>query len=118
LSKKWKPPQPTVQDFNSHSNQKTVITVSQTETIYLMKATGEIKPYFKVTKSDDGSRSLFGGNDTKTKNKMIDRDPLEEFIPASDYEKLRQYALVNNLSFKKKEEFLKILTYYDQILEN
>jgi hypothetical protein len=81
-----------------------------------MKETGEIKPYFKVKQSEDGYKSLFTGNDTKTKNKMIDRDLLEEFISVSDYEKLIRYAKDNNLNFKIKNDFLKILSYYDEIV--
>ena len=103
--------------FNGNSNDRTVITVSQTETVYLMKVTGEIKPYFKATQSEDGSKSLFKGNDTKTKNKMIDRDLLEEFISPSDYKKLTEYAMAHNLSFKKKDEFMQILGHYDNIIE-
>lgn len=97
-------------------NNEVRLVVSQTETIYIMKSTGEINPYFKVVNTQDGSKSLIvAGRDTKTKNKMIDRDLLEEFIAPSDYEKISQYADANNLSFKKKDEFLKILDYYDEI---
>ena len=92
------------------------LVISQTETIYIMKSTGEISPYFKVINTDDGTKSLIlAGRDTKTKNKMIDPELLEEFIAPSDYEKLWQYADTNNLSFKKKEDFLKILDFYDEI---
>jgi hypothetical protein len=93
------------------------LVVSQTETIYLMKETGEIKPYFKVVKTEDGEKSfVLVGNDTKTKNKMIDRDLLNEFIPSPEYEKLIQYAETNNLKFKKKEDFMEILKYYDETI--
>jgi hypothetical protein len=98
------------------ANSEVRLVVSQTETIYIMKSTGEINPYYKVVNTQDGTKSLIvAGRDTKTKNKMIDRDLLEEFIAPSDYEKLSQYADANNLSFKKKNEFLKILDYYDEI---
>ncbi|WP_276373295.1 hypothetical protein [Chryseolinea sp. H1M3-3] len=92
--------------------------ISQTETIYLMKSTGEIKPYFKIIKEEDGEKPfVFFGTDTETKNKMIDRDLLEEFISPVEHEKLRQYALAHDLKFRKKADFLKILDYYDQIVE-
>jgi len=97
-------------------NNEVRLVISQTETIYIMKSTGEINPYFKTVNTQDGTKSLVvAGRDTKTKNKMIDRDLLEEFIASSDYEKLSQYSDANNLSFKKKDEFLKILDYYDEI---
>jgi hypothetical protein len=47
---------------------------------------------------------------------MIDGDLLEEFIPVPHYKKLTQYADDNNLKFKKKNEFLKILDYYDSLI--
>jgi len=100
------------------AKNKNRLVVSQTETIYLMKLSGEIKPYFKIVDSEDGQKSLiFAGNDTKTKNKMIDRDLLEEFITPSQYEKLTQFAREHNLSFKKKDEFLTILGYYDELIQ-
>ena len=83
-----------------------------------MKSTGEINPYFMIVNEEDGQKSfIYAGKDTKTKNKMIDRDLLEDFITAEHYEKLKDYARENKLSFKKKDEFLKILAYYDQLIK-
>jgi hypothetical protein len=99
----------------AYSRTRTV--VSQTETIYLMKSISEIKPYFQVTREEDGQKTFgFFGTDTATKNKMINRDLLEELIGPEDYEKLRQYALGQDLKFRKKEDFLKILDYYDLLI--
>jgi hypothetical protein len=87
--------------------------VSQTETIYLMKSTGEIKPYFKVTVIEDGVKDLFTQKDSKTMNKMIDRDLLEEYMDPSDYQKLVDYSKTYNLSFKRRDDFFNILRYYE-----
>jgi hypothetical protein len=87
--------------------------VSQTETIYLMKNTGEIKPYFKVKVIEDGVKDLFTQKDSKTMNKMIDRDLLEEYMDPSDYQKLVDYAKTHNLSFKRRADFFDILRYYE-----
>jgi hypothetical protein len=97
--------------YSGYSINRTEI--SQSETIYLMKNTGEIKPYFKVTVIEDGARDLFTQKDAKTMNKMIDRDLLEEYMDPSEYQKLVAYAKTHNLSFKRKDDFLNILCYYE-----
>lgn len=95
------------------------LVVSQSEVIYIMKSTGEINPYFMIVNEEDGQKSLiYVGKDTKTKNKMLDRDLLEDFVTPEEYDKLVGYAHANDLSFKKKDEFLKILAYYDEIIGN
>lgn len=103
---------------NTLPTGKSQLVLSQTETIYLMRADGEIKPYFKAVTSEDGQKSfLVAGKDTKVKNKVIDRELLEEFVTPNEYEKLMQYAKENDLSFKKKADFLKIMTYYGGIIQ-
>jgi hypothetical protein len=98
-------------------NSNVKLVVSQSEIIYIMKSTGEINPYFMIVNEEDGQKSfIYTGKDTKTKNKMLDRDLLEEFVPPERYEKLKDYARENKLSFKKKDDFLKILGYYDQLI--
>ena len=89
------------------------LVVSQEETIYLMNAQGEIKPYFKIVNEE--STGMLASGDVKTKNKMVDDDLLIEFVTEPVYEKLRTFAKQNNLSFKRKDDFLKILDYYDSI---
>jgi hypothetical protein len=58
---------------------------------------------------------LLATGDVKTKNKMVDDDLLIEFVTEPIYEKLKTFAKQNNLTFKRKEDFLKILDHYDSI---
>jgi hypothetical protein len=97
--------------INLTSNRRLV--VSQEETIYLMNAQGEIKPYFKMVNEEN--KGLLATGDVKTKNKMVDDDLLIEFVTEPIYEKLKTFAKQNNLTFKRKEDFLKILDHYDSI---
>ena len=91
----------------------TNLVVSQIETIYLMNASGEIRSYFKIVREEkSGMWSL-----DKTSNKMIERDLLLEFIPQETFDKLERFAKENDLKFKLKDDFLKILTYYDTLID-
>ena len=107
--------------WNNNNNSypyrdNTILVISQTETMYIMNSHGEIKPFFKNTNSEDGRKSLISGKDTKIENKMIDRDLLEEFIAPPEYKQLKKYAEENKLNFKIKEDFMKILKYYDGMI--
>jgi hypothetical protein len=95
------------------NNTNTRLVVSQTETIFLMSSDGEIMPYFKIVKKEDDN--FFLGNDIKATNKMMDEDLLSQFVGESKYKKLEDYAKQNGLKFKQKDDFLKILEYYDTI---
>lgn len=109
---------PVLRQYDPYSNtaNRSETVISQTETIYIMNATGEIKPYFKVVNIEDGRRSIRTGKDEKTASQMIDRDLLEEFTTPSEYQHLKKYSKDNDLNFKIKEDFLKILNYYDEII--
>ena len=47
---------------------------------------------------------------------MMDQDLLIEFITEPQYEKLNAYAKQNDLKFKRKDDFFKILEYYDALI--
>lgn len=91
------------------------LVVSQTETIYVINSEGKIKPYFKFTNIEDGKKSIHG-RDTKTKHKMIDSTLLLDYMPAEQHLKLLEYADANDLDFSVKEDFIKILDYYDELI--
>lgn len=110
---------PSLLNLSPNPNQqgtRTVLDVSQTETIYLMNSAGEIKPYIKVIVSEDGVKDVFTNKDTRTKSKMIDRDLLEDFITPDEYQQLKKFGKDNDLSFRIKADFLKILNHYDGII--
>lgn len=100
---------------SSYNNLTTRIEISQTETIYLMANEGYIKPYIKLVVVQDGVTDIFTKKDSKTKNKMIDRDLIEEYISPDDYKKLVEYAERYTLSFKVKSDLMKIFDYYAKL---
>lgn len=93
------------------------IEVLQVETIYIMNLDNVIKPYIKTQNKQDGTKSLITGEDTKSKEKMLDRDLLAITVSEPVYEKLKLYARENDLSFKYKEDLLKILDYYGTLAQ-
>ena len=90
-------------------------TVSQTQTLYFMDSKGNIKPYLRAT-SMNINRDWH--DKSKTKNIMINEDIIQDYIAEPWYTKLIQYAEDNNLEFKKKDDFLKILDYYEILVKN
>ena len=91
----------------------TITELSQTETIYFMDTKAVIRPYVQIIEKEvDG---VFY-DISKTKNKMIDDDLLEEFIGPNNKKKLLSYAKENKLSFKRKSDLIKILGYYSELV--
>lgn len=99
--------------FNTNSASYTEVT--QEETVYILEGDGTIKPYLQFKYREDGTRSLITGKDRKTKTKIKDKDLLADFVGQAAYEKIVAYAETQKLSFKKKDDFLAILNYYDSI---
>ena len=98
--------------FSSGTPLGSSIEISQTETIYIMDTNGNITPYLKtVSKEIDG---VFYDR-SKTKNKLLDKDLLEEYIGKEMYEKLVSYAKKNSFKFQRKADLIKILDYYSEI---
>jgi len=89
-----------------------VTEVSQTETIYIMDAGGEIKPYIKITEKEI-DRMVF--DSSKTKNRMLNEYLLKKYTQPY-YEKLAAYARENKLSFKRKTDLLTLLDYYKELV--
>lgn len=100
------------------NNASSRLEVSQTETIYLMNSEGIIKPYIKAIVIQDGVTDIFTKKDSKTKNKMIDRDLIEEYVSPEHYEKLLKYSEHYTLNFKVKSDSMKILDYYEKLITN
>jgi hypothetical protein len=84
---------------------------SQSETLYFLNTTGEIEPYIRVIKKGLADE-YFSGSSYSEKNKMVNEDLLAKFVTDIVYSNLQAYAKLNNLKFKNKEDFLKILDYY------
>lgn len=108
---------PFTYDYSAGPSRQMRLDVKQVETVYLMNESGDIDPYFEVsfTDQDHFAMSIVNAKDTKVKNSMIDKDLLVEYVTQPVYDKLVVYANEKNLKFKKKEDFLKILEYYDTL---
>ena len=105
---------PYTSTFVRGTHYGTTTEISQTETIYLMDPQGNIRPYIKIVEKEiDG---IFYDT-SKTKNKMLDDDLLEEFIGPANNKKLVAYAKENDLSFKRKSDLIKILDYYSELIK-
>jgi len=92
----------------------TITKINQTETVYIMNPSGELKPYLTITRKVV-DRSLFYDRSV-TKNKIINDDLLKEYFVEPGYSKMIQYASEKKLNFDVKEDLLQILEYYKQIM--
>jgi hypothetical protein len=90
-----------------------VTTYSQTEALFIFDKNGDIKKWVEITNKESDSFLI----DTKTTSrKTIERDLLKDYTDPH-YEKLKEYAKQNKLSFKKRDDILKILEYYKELIE-
>jgi hypothetical protein len=86
-----------------------VSKVSQLETVFIMDAGGVTKPYAKLVKVETNS----AGADFK--DRFFDESLLKRYTQAH-YALLQQFANRNNLNFSRKEDLIKILNEYEQLL--
>lgn len=97
----------------------TWVEVSQKETIFIMSVDGSIEPYLQfVDMHDNRANVLLQEKDPKKRGKVLDEDVLAKYIGEPHFKQLQHFARENNLKFRKKEDFLRILTYYDAIKGN
>jgi hypothetical protein len=85
----------------------------QKETIFVMNDRGEMDAYLEFTEKEIEGIYF----DTRSnRKKFIDDDLLRHYIGAR-YTELETFAHKNDLSFKKKEDLVKILKHYKTLLE-
>jgi hypothetical protein len=106
---------PATQSDNVFIREQQKVVLEQVETFYFLRPKEEPTPYFSVTVSNNVGSALF--QNRKVKEKFVDRDVFEDYIGPSAYEKLRTYTTENGLSFKEKSDFLKILDYYQTLID-
>jgi hypothetical protein len=94
---------------------KQEISVIRVETIYLLKPTGDPQPYF-YTLLETKDRDPLIGEGEKTKRKFLNEDLLPQYM-GDKFESVRVYAKSNRYSFKDKGDFLKILAYYQTLID-
>ncbi|HEY3405897.1 MAG TPA: hypothetical protein VGK59_21075 [Ohtaekwangia sp.] len=93
---------------------KAGVEVIQKEAVLILDESGEIKPYFELITIERNPPSL-----VQPKNHdVINPDLLAEYIPESDFQKLKDYAREKELQFYIKDDLLKILEYYDSIRQD
>ena len=86
----------------------------QKETIFIMNDTGVIEPYLELTEKETEGVFL----DTRShRKKYIEKNLLKEYT-GTFYADLEAFANSNNLDFNVKEDLIKILTNYKDLLEN
>jgi hypothetical protein len=87
-------------------------TYSQTEMLFIFDDEGNIKKWIEITNKEIDAY-LFEKKSTKRTN--LEKDILEDYT-APHYQELKEYAKKNKLSFKKKEDILNILEYYNSLI--
>lgn len=99
---------------NTWTNTGVIIqntTYSQTERLFIFDDNGNINLLLDITDKET-DRMIFDSKKTSIKNR--DNDLLEQYT-TPHFEKLKAFAKENKLSFKKKDDILKILEYYKQL---
>jgi hypothetical protein len=91
------------------------VVIQQIETFYLLKPGEDPMAYFSIIVENNLRKPLLF-NDKKVKEKYIEKDLLKEFM-GSLFENVETYAKDNNLSFKDKPDFLKILEFYETLID-
>jgi hypothetical protein len=95
---------------------KKIIVVQQVETFYLLKPQSDPEPYFSITTQNTDGKVVLVDIQRRTKEKFTDRDLFAEYL-GSSFDQVEAYAKENNLSFKNKSDFLKILSYYETLID-
>lgn len=85
----------------------------QTETIFIMNATGAMEPYLELREKEVEGVYLDARSQRK---KYIERDLLQEYT-GTLYPDLEAFARENNLGFNVKEDLIKILAHYKHLLD-
>jgi len=84
----------------------------QNETVFIMNDKGAMLPYLKLTEKEIEGVYF----DTRSnKKKYLDKNVIEDYAGAH-YPALESYAVKNDLSFKNKEDLIKILDHYKVLI--
>lgn|GEM_PF-1487089 len=104
--------QPTIMSMNNQNNSSTKI--SQRETIWFLPQDGDPTLYLEYIARENDGQLIDLSHDKK---KIQDNDIFERCI-GKDYPAIEAYAKTNDLSFKKKEDLIKMLDFYDTLVDN
>jgi hypothetical protein len=94
----------------THYNTMTEIT--QVETIYFLDEDEKILPYIQVKRKvvDSDLR-----DSEKNKKSFVDKDLLANYFTDEEILQMKEYAEKNDLDFRAKDDFLKILDFCEEL---
>lgn len=95
------------------SGKRGYSTVEQTEHIYIFDDAGQINLYLIVSEKE--SDGLFHASSSK--KKIIEKNAMQEKMN-EHWGEVEKYAKENSLKFKNKGDLLKILAYYESLVED
>ena len=98
---------------NSMKDANGVIRAQQTETIYFMSQQGVIEPYLELEVTQ--TNGLFNER-VRNKRKVVDDDLPKKYFGEKNYAKILSFAKENKLRLSRKEDFLRVIDYYREIV--
>lgn len=90
-------------------------TYSQTESLLIFDAEGIITPVLDITHTEI-DQTLFGSSE-KTKSKKLDNSAIEKYT-TPHFEELEEFVRERKLSFKRKDDLIRILEHYNSLSNN
>lgn len=90
--------------------------LSQERTIYIMDDAGKLTSYIS-NETSIGVRKNLLSKKNDVSHEMHDKDLLEDYVTPEIYKKLKAYASSEKLKFKREEDLMKILDYYDTLIK-
>lgn len=109
----------TVTPFNLAGKRKPKVAtdrkdlkIVQTETVYFVSSDGQFNPYLKIEILETDGDIVDGHG---KKKRIIEADLFEKYT-TEHFAELNSYARQNKLSFKDKEDIVKILDEYERLI--
>lgn len=99
---------------NAMTNSNTIVRVHQLETIYFMSSSAEIDLYLEIENRE--INGMFGQR-SRTKQNSYNESILKKYLGTS-YGQIQAYKKENNLKFNVKEDFLRLMEYYETLVKN
>jgi hypothetical protein len=100
--------------FDNPNTGTRKIVASQSEVIYLIDTEGDINPYL-IIMVEAKPRDYVKGTKVKTRNKIIGEKYFKE-LTGEFYSQLKAYAEQFDLEFADREDLLRILDHYEQLV--
>lgn len=89
---------------------------SQTSTVFILDEAGTLIPYVRQVEGSKMSNGPIRFPESRNKL-MSEKEVLIDYIGKDTFEKLVEFAKQQGFQFKIREDFIKILDYYDHVLE-